>query len=257
MKEFLKVSLIQCGQLWEDKVANLTHYDKLLEEVQQTTDLIIFPEMFQTGFTMNAEILAETMDGKSMQWLQSKAKKHNAAIVASLIIKENQKFVNRMVFVQEDGTIQHYDKRKLFTFSKEEQYYQAGNKKVIIEYKGWNILLQICYDLRFPELQRNKVENGHYDYDVMINVANWPQKRSLHWRTLLQARAIENQAYVIGVNRVGEGFKGLAYAGESSIITPLGIIEKCVALKECVINDEVEAKALQEARRMIPFLKDQ
>jgi len=257
MKERLKVSLVQCSQGEEDKAFNLAHFDDLLEKVQTPTDLIVFPEMFQTGFGMNTEKLAETMKGKSVQWLCEKARKYNAAVVASLMIVEADKWFNRMVFVYPNGAIKQYDKQKLFTFSKEDLHFQPGKEKVIVEYKGWKILLQVCYDLRFPEIQRNKVENGEYDYDVLLNVANWPQQRSLHWKTLLQARAIENQAYVIGVNRVGKAANKLTYSGDSTIVSPFGTIQKSVAFEEVVINEEIEAKTLKEARETLPFLKDQ
>lgn len=257
MKDGLKVSLIQCRQVEEDKAFNLAHFDDLLEKVQTPTDLIVFPEMFQTGFGMNTEKLAETMKGKSVQWLCEKARKYNAAVVASLMIVEEGKCFNRMVFVFPDGTVSHYDKRKLFTFSREELYFHPGNEKVIVEYKGWKILLQVCYDLRFPEIQRNKVDKGNYDYDLMINVANWPEQRITHWKTLLQARAIENQAYVIGVNRVGKAVNKLNYTGDSMVVSPLGNVQKTKAFEEGVINDEIEAKILKETREKLPFLKDQ
>lgn len=257
MKERLKVSLVQCSQREENKTFNLAHFDDLLEKVQTPTDLIVFPEMFQTGFGMNTEKLAETMKGKSVQWLCEKARKYNAAVVASLMIVEEGKCFNRMVFVFPDGTVSHYDKRKLFTFSREEHYFHPGNEKVIVEYKGWKILLQVCYDLRFPEIQRNKVDKGNYDYDLMINVANWPEQRITHWKTLLQARAIENQAYVIGVNRVGKAVNKLNYTGDSMVVSPLGNVQKTKAFEEGVINDEIEAKILKETREKLPFLKDQ
>lgn len=257
MKERLKVSLVQCSQREENKTFNLAHFDDLLEKVQTPTDLIVFPEMFQTGFGMNTEKLAETMKGKSVQWLCEKARKYNAAVVASLMIVEEGKCFNRMVFVFPDGMVSHYDKRKLFTFSREEHYFHPGNEKVIVEYKGWKILLQVCYDLRFPEIQRNKVDKGNYDYDLMINVANWPEQRITHWKTLLQARAIENQAYVIGVNRVGKAVNKLNYTGDSMVVSPLGNVQKTKAFEEGVINDEIEAKILKETREKLPFLKDQ
>ena len=253
----LKISLVQCNQIWEDKEANLAHFDELLKAVQLPTDIIIFPEMFQTGFSMNPASMAESMDGESINWLKEKAKKYDSAIAASLIIKEGDYYQNRFVFVLPNGEVKTYNKRKLFTFSKEEQHYHAGNEQVIVEYKGWNILLQVCYDLRFPEIQRNNVKNGQYAYDLMINVANWPEKRSLHWRTLLQARAIENQCYVIGVNRVGEGAKGLLYSGDSMIVSPAGLIENHVSYDEMIINDEIEVETLKEVRKLLPFLKDQ
>lgn len=252
----LEVSLIQCRQSWEDKQANLEHFENLLKEVPSTVDIIVFPEMFQTSYTMNVKEMAETMDGESLQWLKSKAKTHNSAITASLIIKEDGKYYNRMVFVQEDGSVDKYDKRKLFTFSDEEKYFAPGNKQNIIEYKGWKIFLQVCYDLRFPLMSKNKTEKGIYDYDLLINVANWPAKRSLHWKSLLQARAIENQAYYIGVNRVGQNLKGLQYSGDSSIIAADGTIMNQISEEEEVINNTLSYETLKETRKNLPFLKD-
>lgn len=252
----LKISSIQCNQIWEDRQGNFICFEELLKDVQSPVDIIVFPEMFQTSFTMNVEKLAETMDGESMNWLKNKAKKHECAITASLIIKEDANYYNRMVFVQEDGSVQYYNKRKLFTFSDEDQYYTPGNTKKIIEYKGWKIFLQVCYDLRFPEMSKNKVENDNYDYDLLINVANWPAKRSLHWKTLLQARAIENQAYLMGVNRVGENDKGLKYSGDSSLIGADGTIINTISEEEKVINNTLSYETLKLTRKLFPFLKD-
>ncbi|MBW7867821.1 MAG: nitrilase family protein [Brumimicrobium sp.] len=251
----LRVTLVQCHQIWENKTANLSHFSKLLEEAQPVTDILIFPEMFQTGFSMNASSLAESMNGESILWLTEMAQKYNTAVVASLIITENNCFYNRMVFVEPDGTITSYNKRKLFGLASEEKTYTPGEEEVILVYKGWNIRLQVCYDLRFPEIQRNKVTDGKYDYDLMINVANWPEKRSLHWKTLLRARAIENQCYHVGVNRVGDG-NGLKYSGDSAVINPLG-----EALVDIFQNEKVETvllskNLLAEVRERMPFLKD-
>jgi len=252
----LKVTLMQAHQEWEDKKANLAHFDEMLDQIKAPTDIVLFPEMFHTGFSMNPEKLAESMDGEAVTWIKSKAKTHNCGIGASVIIKEDEKYFNRFTFAFPDGTIAHYDKRKLFGLAEEDKHYTPGKENTIIEYKGWKILLQVCYDLRFPEVCRNKVVNSNYDYDIMINVANWPEKRKNHWKSLLQARAIENQAYVVAVNRVGEGNK-LNYSGDSCIISPLGDIEQHEAYDEIIINDELEYETLSEVRKKMPFLKDQ
>lgn len=253
----LRVSLIQYNQKWEDKKGNLAHLEKMLETgVQQPTDIVVFPEMFQTGFSMNPEVLSETMEGESVAWLKRQARNYNAAMVASVIIEENGNYYNRGMFIEPDGTTHTYDKQKLFTFSKEELHFAAGNRTLILEFRKWKIRLQVCYDLRFPDMATNRIVDGKYDYDVLINVANWPAKRSLHWKTLLRARAIENQAYVIGVNRVGENAHGLYYSGDSSIIAVDGSIVNHVFDEEIVINDELEVDALKESRKMLPFLKD-
>jgi predicted amidohydrolase len=252
----LKVSLIQCDQVWEDKKANLAHFETMLKEVQLPTDIVVFPEMFQTAFTMNAVEMAESINGESVQWLKKMAAKYECAMVASLIIQDGNEFNNRMVFIQADGSMQQYNKRKLFGLAKEDKTFTPGKENTIFEYKGWKIFLQVCYDLRFPEIARNSVKNDVYEYDLLINVANWPEKRNLHWSTLLQARAIENQVYVIGVNRVGEGSNGLTYSGDSCIIAPSGMIVSSVSYDEHVVNEELEHETLKEVRKVMPFLKD-
>lgn len=251
----LKVSLIQTHQIWEDKKENLNHFETLLKQVQPHTKIVIFPEMFHTGFSMNATLLSESMQGKGVKWLQTQAKKYDTAMVTSLIIEENKSYYNRMVFVHPDGKVDYYNKRKLFGLAKEDQTYTPGNEKIIIRYEGWKILLQVCYDLRFPSIQRNKVINDNYDYDVIINVANWPEKRRVHWKTLTQARAIENQCYLIGVNRIGKG-NGLEYSGDSAVISPLGEIEGRQPNIEQIINTSLSVKGLKTVREKLPFLKD-
>ena len=252
----LKVTLIQAKQEWEDKESNLTHFNTLLNEIDQPTDLIILPEMFQTAFTMNAAAMAEPMDGPSLIWLKQKAREKETAIIASLIISEEGNYYNRMVFVTPDLNVQHYDKRKLFSLAKEDEHYTAGEQNKIIKYKSWKILLQVCYDLRFPEIARNKVVDGIFDYDAIVYVANWPEKRSLHWKVLLQARAIENQCYVIGVNRVGKDANDLIYSGDSCLISPTGELEQYHAFDEIIMNDMLEVDVLQEVRSKLAFLKD-
>lgn len=252
----LKVTLVQTNQFWEDKEANLSHFESHIDQIDQLTDIIVFPEMFHTGFTMNAKTLAENMDGRGVSWLKDQAKKKNAAVVASLIIEEKGAFFNRMLFVTPEGKIEKYDKRKLFGLAKEDEHYSPGSKNTIVEHKGWKILLQVCYDLRFPENARNHVSKGVSDYDAIIYVANWPEKRSLHWKVLLQARAIENQCYVLGLNRVGEDANKFSYSGDSCIISPLGEVEQYSSHEEILLNDMLEAETLRETRGKLPFLKD-
>lgn len=253
----LKMSLVQSEQFWEDKQQNLAHFERLIAELGPT-DILIFPEMFHTGFTMNAEEMAESMDGLGINWLTSQSQKFNTAVVASLIISEEGKFYNRMVFIEPSGKIHTYDKRKLFTLAKEDEHYTAGACNTIVYYKGWNILLQVCYDLRFPELCRNKLDpNGVPSYDVLLYVANWPNRRSLHWKTLLQARAIENQCYVVGVNRVGTDANGLEYSGDSSVIDALGSINYHVENETNVISATLSKSNLTDVREKLAFLKDQ
>lgn len=251
----LKISLVQTHQFWEDKSKNLAHFDAHLQEVQKGVDLIVFPEMFHTGFSMNARILAEEMDGQGVSWLQQTAKRFNAACVASLIIKVENCFFNRQVFIHPTGVVEYYDKRQLFGLAKEEETFTPGSKKKIVSFRGWNILLQVCYDLRFPEIQRNSVVNDRFEYDMLINVANWPEKRNHHWKTLIQARAIENQCYVLAVNRVGEG-NGLTYSGDSALVNPLGEAIEQASHQEKVINAVVDSQFLADIRHKMPFLKD-
>lgn len=253
----LKVTLIQTSQAWEDKEVNLKNFEQKLARIEVQTDLILLPEMFHTSFSMNVSSLAEKMDGDGIQWLKKQAAKYNSAIATSLIIEEEGNYFNRMVFVTPGGAISTYDKRKLFGMAKEDQHFSPGSKNTIVTYKGWNILLQVCYDLRFPELCRNKMnENGDTHYDLLLYVANWPEKRNEHWKALLPARAIENQCFVAAVNRVGEDGNGHNYSGDSMIISPLGAITPAKSHLDCIITNTLNAKKLSETHTRMPFLKD-
>jgi omega-amidase len=253
----LNVTLVQANQIWEDKTANLTHFSSLLKDIDPT-DLIVFPEMFHTAFTMNAEKMAEKMeDSSGIAWLKATAHKKNAACYASLIIEENNQYFNRGVFVFPDGKLAVYDKRKRFGLAGEKEVFTAGEKECIVEYKGWKINLQICYDLRFPENIRNGIEKGIARYDILIYVANWPEARSTHWKVLTQARAIENQCYVIAVNRVGADAKKLTYSGDSTCFDLLGnkLVETPVGM-ECTPSCILKSTSLMENREKLPFLAD-
>lgn len=254
----LRITLVQADQRWEDKAANLAHFDILLEKALPT-DLILLPEMFHTGFSMQAKALAEKMDDSSaMRWLTDKAAEKNSAIYTSFIAEENGAYYNRGVFMLPDGSHAIYDKRKLFSLAGEHEVYTAGSEKKIIEYKGWKILLQICYDLRFPEIARNSLDSNHSPvYDVILYVANWPERRSAHWKALLTARAIENQCFVAGLNRVGEDGKGLRYSGDSSLTDALG--NQAVTFevhKESLQTATLQKAGLDEIRKQLAFLKD-
>jgi predicted amidohydrolase len=253
----LKVSLVQANQIWEDKQANLKNFSRLIEEINET-DFIILPEMFHTSFSMNAENFAEKMDDSiGINWLKEKAKEKNAAFYTSLIIEENNHYYNRGVFVYPSGEIKTYDKRKSFGLAGEDRVFTAGNSKTIVEYRDWKIQLQICYDLRFPEIARNSLdEEGNPLYDILVYVANWPEKRKVHWETLLAARAIENQCYTIGLNRVGEDGKGLIYSGDSSICDALGTVEKLNPHNQEVKTIVMSKLTLEKIRKELPFLKD-
>jgi len=250
----LKVTLVQIHQVWEDKKANFEIYENELKQVE--TDIIVFPEMFQTGFTMNVKEMGEDWENsKSIRWLKSIALEKNAAIYTSLIIKEDEKYFNRGVFVFPNGEIEFYDKRKSFALAGEDQFFTSGTEPTIVEYLGWKIQLQICFDLRFPEISRNYIEeNGIPSYDLLLYVANWPKKRILHWDTLLKARAIENQCYVAGVNRVGIDQNNLGYNGHSTIVSPLG--DDVIGKKEGKSTSSLAIKFnfLSETRKKLPFL---
>jgi len=216
----LKVTLIQSELVWEDIDANLKEFDARISAVREDTHLIILPEMFSTGFSMNAAALAQDMDGSAVRWIQKKSKDINSDIVGSIIINDNGKFYNRLAWAKPDGDLLTYDKRHLFRMAGEEKIYSAGSKNITVELNGWRIRPFICYDLRFPVWTRNMKNQ----YDAAVFIANWPERRAGHWKALLQARAIENQCYVVAVNRVGTDGNGLAYSGDSSIIDPWGTV---------------------------------
>ena len=252
----LRTVLVQANQIWENKTANLRHYEDLLADTRDV-DLIVLPEMFHTAFSMSATELAEDGNGPGIAWLKQQAAARNCALYTSLIAIEDGKYLNRGVFVQPDGSVHTYDKRKCFTLAGEDRTYTAGTREVIVEFRGWKLQLQICYDLRFPEIVRNRLDSdGTPAYDAILYVANWPQRRSLHWQTLLRARAIENQCYVIGVNRVGEDGKGLVYSGDSGCIDLLGNESACPASQETVQAVTLSRSELDTTRAAIPFLKD-
>ena len=248
----MKVALVQLPLVWEDPKSNRVNIEQKINAIESGTDLIVLPEMFTTGFTMQPERVAETMNGETIQWMQSLAKAKNAAITGSLIIVEEGKYYNRLVFVFPTGEIQQYDKRHLFTLAGEDGVFTSGTSKVVIEYKGWKICPLICYDLRFPVFSRN-TEN----YDLLIYVANWPKTRINAWDTLLQARAIENMSYTIGVNRLGVDDNNLEYVGHSQVVDYLGnpVIEPQTT--EGVFITELDKDSLRETRKKLNFLIDQ
>lgn len=252
----LTITLVQANQIWEDKTANFENYERLLHSSTKS-DLILLPEMFSTGFSMNAHELAEEMSNSpSIKWLKKIAKTYHSSVYTSLIIMEENHFYNRGVFVYPTGEIDIYDKQKTFGLAGEDKVYTAGKSSQIVIYKGWKINLQICYDLRFPEISLNKIQHTEEAlYDLSLYVANWPEKRSKHWNSLLIARAIENQSYVAGVNRVGEDWNNLTYSGDSQLVDPLG---NTVILPfiETTQTFTLSATLLRDTRAKLPFLKD-
>ncbi len=217
MKELLKVTLIQADLIWEDAKQNRSNFDSKISQLRESTDLIVLPEMFTTGFTMQPQNVFETMNGPSIQWMKNIASEKQAAITGSLVIQENENFYNRLLFVHPNGTVETYDKRHTFTLAGEDKVYDSGKEKLLVDYKGWKICPMICYDLRFPVWARNAE-----DYDVLIYVANWPKPRINAWDALLKARAIENMSYCIGVNRVGVDINDYEYSGHSAVYDVLG-----------------------------------
>ncbi|MDB5135362.1 MAG: amidohydrolase [Mucilaginibacter sp.] len=250
--ENLKITLFQGYLFWENIDKNLQNISLRLASIREKTDLIILPEMFNTGFTMNAEKLAEAMEGKTMQWMHKIAKQYECVVTGSLIITEGGKFYNRLIWMNPNGGYEHYDKRHLFGLSKEHLTYTAGKKKLIVQLKGWKICPVICYDLRFPVWLRNVDEA----YDLLIVVANWPERRALHWRTLIPARAVENQAYVIGLNRVGHDGNEIYHSGDSTCISPNGNVVYYKRDEEDVYTFSIIHDEVEKTRRALPFLKD-
>ncbi len=221
--QHLKVHLFQSDLFWEDIDRNLDMFSQKIGKIEGQPDLVVLPEMFTTGFTQVPHDVAEPMEGKTMQWMQSMASAGNFALTGSIIIKEKEKYYNRLIWMPPDGNYAHYDKRHLFTFAGENKYYSPGKSKLIVEWRSWKIMPVICYDLRFPVWNRNAYNQEYgFAYDCMLNVANWPGARSHVWRILLIARALENQAYVIGANRVGEDNNNIYYSGDSAVISPKG-----------------------------------
>lgn len=245
----LKITIVQPDIIWEDINANLEKYSKMLEYIEQT-DVIALPEMFTTGFSMHAENLKETMEGDSVSWMKKIAKEKDASVIGSLIIEDNGEIFNRAVWVFPDGILRFYDKRHLFTMGEEHQHYASGREKLIVEFRGWKFCPLICYDLRFPVWSRN-TEN----YDVLIYMANWPAMRQHVWKNLLVARAIENQSYCIGTNRVGKDGAGVGYRGNSSVVSPKGFAD-FMDENEAVKTFEISYSELHQFRENFPVLKD-
>ena len=249
----LQITLLQETLHWESPVANVALFSEKIAALP-ATDVIILPEMFSTGFSMNVVELAEPAENSpTLEWMKEQAKETQAAITGSLIIQEGANFYNRLYWVTPDGIVQQYDKKHLFNMAKEQDYYTPGQAHLIVEYKGWRIAPFICYDLRFPVWNRNV----SLHYDLAIYVANWPAKRAHHWRSLLMARAIENQAYVAAVNVVGVDGKGFEYSGDSSIIDPSGALLSYQAQQTGVLTTTLTKEHLANMRQNFPFLQDQ
>jgi predicted amidohydrolase len=247
----MKIALIQTALHWENPKANRNHIEKLILSITESVDLVVLPEMFSTGFTMNPKDIAETMSGDTIAWLRSIAKSKNVAIIGSLVVKENNQYYNRLLFVFPSGEIEKYDKRHLFTLAGEDKVYTAGKERLIVDYLGFKICPLICYDLRFPVFSRN-TEN----YDLLLYVANWPKPRVNAWDILLKARAVENQCFVIGLNRVGLDNNNHEYVGHSQAIDFLGNYLLTPQSNEAVFMVTIDKSEMITTRKKLDFLAD-
>jgi predicted amidohydrolase len=253
----LRITLLQTELHWEDKQANLRMLEQKISGSKDATGVVVLPEMFSTGFSMKPELFAEKMDGPTLQWMKKISASKKIILTGSLIIEEDGQYFNRLIWMQPDGRYGYYDKRHLFAYGEEDQHYTAGARRLIASVNGWKINLLVCYDLRFPVWSRQSpTETGTPEYDVLIYVANWPERRSTAWKSLLQARAIENQCYVIGVNRVGNDGHEIYHSGDSMVVDPLGKILYHKAIEQDMFTVELDKNHLQEVREKFQFWRD-
>jgi omega-amidase len=252
----LTLTLIQTKLFWEDRAANLAMLEEKIRGRNSATQVVVLPEMFSTGFSMAPGRLAETMDGEAVQWMQRVAREQRIILTGSLMMQEGDHFYNRLLWVLPNGEIGHYDKRHLFAYAGEDQHYTPGKRRFIASVNGWRINLLVCYDLRFPVWSRQQYTDAGYEYDVLIYVANWPERSNIAWNSLLQARAVENQCYTVGVNRVGEDGNGIYHSGDSMVIDPLGEVLYHKAHDEDVFTITLDKDHLNAVREKLPFWKD-
>jgi predicted amidohydrolase len=253
----LKVSLLQTSLHWQDVPANLAHFEAKLRAINGETDLVALPEMFTTGFTMSPETMAEAHGGPGLQWMIRMAGEKNCVLTGSIAVQDKGLYYNRLYWVRPDGSYQYYNKRHLFRMAHEQQHYTAGEQKLVVELKGWKICPLVCYDLRFPVWSRNRLVNNTPEYDLLIYVANWPEARAYPWKQLLIARAIENQCYVLGLNRVGTDGNKHLYSGDSAAINPRGeLISKPNANEDIHETLELSHSYLEEFRKVFPVMLD-
>jgi omega-amidase len=251
----LTITIIQTNLFWEDKVANLSMLEEKINSIKEKTEVVFLPEMFSTGFSMNPEKLSETMEGETVGWMKKMAASKKIILAGSVIIKDNDNYYNRLIWMLPNGEYGYYDKRHRFAYAREDEHFSAGNKRLIASVKGWRINLLVCYDLRFPVWARQQ-SNEDPEYDVLVYVANWPQRRSHAWKTLLQARSIENQCYVIGINRVGDDGNNIHYSGDSMVLDALGETLYSKENSEDIFTITLEKEQLDEVRTKFPFWKD-
>jgi predicted amidohydrolase len=251
----LSFTLVQTHLHWEDRTKNLLMLEEKIMGIRDKTEIVVLPEMFSTGFSMQPESLAESMTGPSVAWMKKIAVQKKIILTGSLMIEDNGHYYNRLLWVLPDGNIGYYDKRHRFAYAGEDNHYTAGKKRLIAQVKGWKINLQVCYDLRFPVWARQQVHETP-EYDVLLYVANWPERRVHAWKTLLTARAIENQCYTIGVNRVGNDGNGIYHSGESMVLDPLGNTLYHQKDNEDIFTITLEKELLEQTRKKFPFWKD-
>jgi omega-amidase len=252
----LSITIIQTQLHWEDKQANLQMLQKKILGIKEKTEIVVLPEMFSTGFSMKPELLAEKMDGETVTWMKHLAAERKIILTGSVIIEDGGKYYNRLIWMLPNGQYGIYDKRHRFAFAGEDEHYTAGNKRLVASVKGWKINLLVCYDLRFPVWARQQPQEDGPEYDVLIYVANWPERRNHVWKTLLPARAIENQCYVVGANRVGNDGNNIYYSGDSMVIDPLGEVLYTKVTEEDIFTITLQKEKLEEVRSKFPFWKD-
>lgn len=255
----LTCTIIQSELHWENKTANLQMFEDKIMLIREKTEVVILPEMFTTGFSMNPAAHAENMNGDTVAWMKRIAREKKIVLTGSVMIEEHGKYFNRLIWMLPNGTFGKYDKRHLFAYAHEHEHYTPGNRRLIASVKGWTINLNICYDLRFPvwsRQSRRQMDEQSLEYDVLIYVANWPERRSHAWKTLLQARAIENQSFCVGVNRVGTDENGIYYSGDSMVVNPLGEVVYTKSHDEDVFTTTLQKNELEDVRQKMPFWKD-
>ena len=252
----LTLTGIQTHLHWEDAAANRKMLEEKIKSISNRTEIILLPETFSTGFSMKPKELAETMEGETLAWLKRISAEKKAVIAGSVIIKENENYYNRLIWMLPNGQYGVYDKRHLFNYAGEGREFTSGPKRLIASVKGWKINLLVCYDLRFPVWARQQLQDGGPEYDLLIYVANWPERRNHAWKTLLQARAIENQCYVAGLNRVGEDGNNIYHSGDSMVVDPMGEVLYTKAHDEDIFTVTLHKEKLEEVRTKLPFWKD-
>ncbi len=252
----LNVAMVQTALAWEAPEQNRQALSELLSALPPSTDLVVLPEMFTTGFSMNSQAIAEDQAADTLPWLQSLAAQYDVAITGSIAVRDQGRCYNRLLFVTADGLSDYYDKRHLFTLSGEQNHYSAGSRRPVLSWRGWRIAPMICYDLRFPVWMRNRPSPHEDSYDLLLVVANWPAKRRIHWRQLLIARAIENQACCVGVNRVGSDGNGLDYAGDSLALAADGVMLLDCEDQQGVFHATLQAEPLLRYREKFQALGD-